>query len=592
MKDLLQNPWIRNSALVIAGLFLGWILFANGTPDATNTESHQHEQASTSDGQETIWTCSMHPQVRQSEPGSCPICGMELIPADSENGQESESSGERVRMSPAAAQIAEIQTSRAQRQPAVQEMMLPGKIAVDERRISSVTAHFPGRIKTLLVNYTGEYVEKGQMLARIYSPALITAQKELIEASRYRESNPALYEAARRKLELWELPEAQIHAIEHNQKVLTEVPIVSPVSGYVTERKINREDHVREGTVMYEIADLSTVWGIFEAYEADISTLNEGDTVTFRVDALPGKTYQTPVTYIDPVLQADTRTVRVRTEISNSQGNLKPEMIAQARVRSELYDGNPVVQVPASAVMWTGQRSLVYVRDPESEGPSFEAREVALGQRVGDHYVILEGLSEGEEVVTHGTFKLDSAAQLAGKTSMMNRPDQSASSVMEEAKMEADVKPDEPISYPSAFVKSFKSSLESYFSWKDALVAADSKAGAEQAQRWHAELKELPMTTLSEQQHQQWMTTSSVLMEKLKTAAGSDQIEAQRKAFAQLSEQLISWIRRSEITGVGFQQHCPMAFGSGADWISQEDQVRNPYYGDQMLTCGSVVREL
>ncbi|MGM0587060.1 MAG: efflux RND transporter periplasmic adaptor subunit [Bacteroidota bacterium] len=588
MKQLLQQPWIRNSVLVLIGLILGWILFSGSETDTAATDEHQHTEMETS-GEETVWTCSMHPQVRQSEPGNCPICGMELIPADSEE-DDSAVSAQQVQMSETAAKIAEIQTTKVMWEPAIQQVRLPGKIAVDERRISSVTAHFPGRIKTLLVNYTGEYVEKGQILARIYSPELITAQKELLEALHYKENNPALYKAARRKLELWELPDEQIHAIEHNERVLTEVPIVSPVSGYVTQRRISREDHVMEGTIMYEIADLSKVWGIFEAYESDLSALSEGDSVTFQVDALRGKEYRTTISYIDPVLQTDTRTIRVRTEIDNAEGTLKPEMIAQAMVRAQLNEGQPLLQVPASAVMWTGERSLVYVRDTEASKPTFEAREVVLGTRLGERYVILDGLSEGEEVVTHGTFKLDSAAQLAGKTSMMNPSGKQDSSAQRSGHRHSEMS-EQMDAYPESFSEQFRSQMDPYFQLKDALVASKPEDARRYAKALFESLSLVSMQALSETQHKAWMKSRTVLESQVQSIEQSSDLEEQREAFSEISMQLITLIKKAGITGVGYQQHCPMAFGNGADWLSQEEEVRNPYYGEQMLTCGSVVTE-
>jgi Cu(I)/Ag(I) efflux system membrane fusion protein len=586
MKQLLQNTWIRNAGLIIAGLLLGWLWFGgSGTETPPQSESTHtaadHEQ-------DTVWTCSMHPQVRQSEPGNCPICGMELIPAGSDKSSEGALSQGQIELSEAAAKLAEIETSAVVREPAVQVMDLPGKIAVDERRISSVTAHFPGRIKQLLVNYTGEFVEKGQVLARVYSPTLITAQKELLEALRYKNENPALYQAARRKLELWELPEDQIRSIEKQEEVITEVAIVSPVRGYVLKRMISREDHVKEGTVMYEIANLAKVWGIFEAYESDIAAVEVGDQIRFTVDALPGSTFEAKVSYIDPVLQADTRTVRIRTEIPNPDRRLKPEMITQATIRSELRNGQSMLQVPASAVLWTGKRSLVYVKDPNSDQPRFEAREVVLGPRVGESYVILEGLQEGESVVSHGTFKLDSAAQLAGKTSMMNRPASSSEEAGSEMQMESTETSDQRADFDSSFTSSLRTQLATYFDLKEALVADNAAEAAQQAVRLSSGLKEVAMPQ-NHQAHEVWMQHRKVMLTHLAQAQDTEDIEAQRKAFSMLSDALITVIKQSQMEGVGYQQHCPMAFGEGADWISQSEDVRNPYYGQQMLTCGSVV---
>jgi len=391
-------------------------------------QPHQHdftEPVETAEG-DTVWACSMHPNVRQSEPGNCPICGMDLVPVPTEssgNDKQLEmdviNDQRTVQLSPQAAALAQVETSPVVRQKAVKKVRLPGKIEVDERLISSVTAHFPGRIIDLFVDYTGQYIKQGERLATIYSPELVTAQKEFFEAIKFKQSNPQLYNAARRKLELWELPENEIREIENSQSIRNEVGIVSPVSGYVLQRNIARQDHVMEGTVMYKVADLHQVWLILDAYEQDATGLTEGDSIHFEVKAHRGKTIMAEISFIGPVVESQKRTVRVRAVVENKKRDLKPGMLAHGIVKSELYQGEPVLQVPKSAVLWTGKRSLVYVQ--HGDRPHYEAREVELGMAAGDRYVILQGLKEGENVVTRGTFKIDSAAQLQGNFSMMNR---------------------------------------------------------------------------------------------------------------------------------------------------------------------------
>ena len=173
--------------------------------------------------------------------------------------------------------------------------------------------------------------------------------------------------------------------------------------------------------MMYQIADLSRLWVMFQAYENDLAGLKKGDTVEFTVGAYPGETFNARITYIDPVLNSMKRTVSVRAEVANPNDRLKPEMLAEGVVSSTLDKGTDQLLVPKSAVLWTGERSVVYVKKPNTEQPTFEFREVVLGQRVGDQYVVKSGLETGEDVVTNGNFKIDSAAQLAGKASMMNQ---------------------------------------------------------------------------------------------------------------------------------------------------------------------------
>ncbi|MDX1672910.1 MAG: efflux RND transporter periplasmic adaptor subunit, partial [Balneolaceae bacterium] len=258
------------AGILLAGLLLGWLLFG-GSSTQQDREMTQHlEEAHTDEEGNIVYTCSMHPGVRQNEPGNCPICGMELIPvSDSKSGSTGEDAYT-LTMTPASMKLAQIQTAPVTTGKAIMQIRLPGKVVVDERRISSVTAHFPGRIKELYVDFTGDRVRKGEKLASVYSPQLITAQRELMEARKYRENNPALYRATRRKLELWELPEEEIRAIEESGEIREEVNIVSPVDGYVLKRNISRQDHVMEGTIMYQIANLERLWVEFDAYESDL----------------------------------------------------------------------------------------------------------------------------------------------------------------------------------------------------------------------------------------------------------------------------------------------------------------------------------
>ena len=411
----------RVAGILLMGLFLGWLFFGGTSSEHPQTMEQHISEAHTNEQGEVIYTCSMHPNVEQSEPGNCPICGMELIPRSREAGQTEEENPYEMTMTAQAAKLADIQTTKVEKEAASKRIRIPGKVTVDERRISNVTAHFPGRITNLYVDFTGARIEEGQRLASIYSPQLLSAQRELIETRRHKDSNPALYEATRRKLELWELPEDEIRKIEQSGEVIREIDIVSPAEGYVLERNISRQDHVMEGTVMYKIVNLASVWVTFDVYESDIANIEAGDRISFSVESYPGEMFEAEVTYINPTLDPQTRTATVRAETDNPERRLKPEMLAEGVLSSKIADGREQLLVPKSAVLWTGERSVVYVKKPNADTPTFEFREIVLGQRVGDKYVVKSGLRPGEAVVTHGNFKIDSAAQLSGKASMMNQ---------------------------------------------------------------------------------------------------------------------------------------------------------------------------
>jgi membrane fusion protein, copper/silver efflux system len=214
---------------------------------------------------ETTWTCSMHPQIRQNEPGDCPICGMDLIPLEDETDSDIDPMA--ISMSPTAMQLASISTALVGSADPVKSVRLNGKVQSDERLVFSQSSHIPGRIEKLLVNFTGEFVSKGQVIASVYSPDLVTAQEELFEAEKIKDSQPQLFNAAKEKLKNWKLTESQIEQILQSGQTEEEFNIQADVSGYVTNRKVNVGDYISRGQSIYEIADLSRVWVLFDVYE-------------------------------------------------------------------------------------------------------------------------------------------------------------------------------------------------------------------------------------------------------------------------------------------------------------------------------------
>jgi len=413
-NKFLSNKYITGSLLVIAGLLLGWMFFHHSAPTENSEQTALLDQSKNA---KQIWTCAMHPQIKMDKPGQCPICGMDLIPLQSANAEIDEQA---IQMSESAIKLAEVQTSIVGKERATKEVLLYGKIKPDERLLQSQTAHVPGRIEQLFINVTGEVVTKGQLIARIYSPELISAQKELLEAVTMQDKYPALPEAAREKLRNWKLSDQQIHDIESSGKVTSTFDIYANTSGIITSLKVNEGDYIGKGAVLFEVADLSKVWAVFDAYETDLPWISMGQKVEFTAQAIPGKTYDGTVSFIDPVIESSTRIARVRVELSNVGFRLKPEMFINGIVKSNLTKAGQQITIPQSAVLWTGKRSIVYVKIPGTETPEFKMREITLGPSVTDAYVMEDGLAIGDEIVTNGTFSVDAAAQLAGKPSMMN----------------------------------------------------------------------------------------------------------------------------------------------------------------------------
>jgi len=438
MKNIFGNKYIHFSLILLSGIFLGWIFF-HSSPTKVDTHDHSAETAKV-----TIWTCAMHPQIRMPEPGKCPICGMELIPL-SQGGETTDPGA--IQMTKEAAQLANVLTSIVSSQKPVKEVRLYGKVQADERLLQNQVAYIPGRIEKLMVNFTGETVRKGQPLALIYSPELVTAQQELLEAAKTKQAQPEIYEASKEKLRQWKLTENQITAIESSGKVQANMEIASTASGIVTARRVNNGEYVSQGSVLYEVSDLSRVWVLFDAYESDLLFLKKGDQVDFTIQALPGTAFSGPIIFIDPVIDPVNRVAKVRVEISNPGSKLKPEMFATGMVKSNLAEYKDKLVIPRSAVLWTGKRSIVYVKQSGDE-PIFKIREIGLGPMLGNSYVITDGLSEGDEIVTEGAFSVDAAAQLEGKPSMMNQEGGKKATSMPGMVMPGDPKPEDSKSSP------------------------------------------------------------------------------------------------------------------------------------------------
>ncbi|NRB47964.1 MAG: efflux RND transporter periplasmic adaptor subunit [Saprospiraceae bacterium] len=566
---------------LVVGLGLGYLLFGrndNNTAPMASEEHHHHESE---DGE--TWTCSMHPQIRQGEPGICPICEMDLIPADVSSSSDPlvlEMTAEAVRLAQIETTILGSSGSRAK------ELTLSGKLQADERLVASQVAHIPGRIEQLFVTFTGEQVQKGQKLASVYSPELVAAQRELLEALQLKKVNPDLLAAARQKLRYWKIPMETIEQIESSGVIQETFVLSAEVSGTVQQRHVAVGDHVNAGSILFDIVSLHKLWAQFDAYEDDLAHIRVGDQVTFRTPALPGQSFRTRINFIDPMINAQTRTATVRGEIANSRQLLKPEMFIQGRLATK-STGTVQLLVPKTAVLWTGPRSVVYVKVPDTTIPSFAYREIELGDRVGDSYQVQNGLEAGEEVVTYGSFTIDAAAQLNNQKSMMNH-------LVGVKGAKAPAIPD----YVAATSPAFKSVLGdlalAYLPIKDALVETDAKATAEATKPFLTQLQQVDRTLLEGEPRFHWEKQWSNMLAHTKRMGETEDVELQRKQFDALSDLLINAIKSFGIEDeVLYIQHCPMAFdNTGAEWLSTEEGILNPYFGDKMLRCGYVQETL
>ncbi len=523
------SPTTNQIIVVIVVLVVAYFFYNFGAGTAQQAGPAEGEAVTTAAParEETIWTCSMHPQIKMNEPGQCPICGMDLVPMETEEQpaverkqplaeqepvgyacamncvpplpnpgkcpicgmemvavfeevSEEVSSARRLTMSREAWALANIQTSPVERRWIENEVRMVGNVDYDETKLNYVTAYVGGRLDRLYVDYTGIEVKEGDHMVSLYSPDLITAQEELIQARRayenlsdssiasVRESARKALAAVRERLRLWGLTQEQIQAIEERGVREDHITIYAPIGGTVIKKHVNEGAYVKTGDRIYTIADFSTVWVQLQAYESDLPWIRYGQDAVFTTDSLPGEKFHGRISFIGPVLDPVTRTVDVRVNVPNKERRLKPGMFVRASVYSKVAKGGRVIDpelagkwispmhpevvkdepgacdvcgmplvpaeelgfvaavqdepplvIPESAPLITGKRAVVYVEVP-GERPTYEGREIVLGPKGQDHYLVIQGLEEGERVVTHGAFKIDSALQIIARPSMMS----------------------------------------------------------------------------------------------------------------------------------------------------------------------------
>ena len=585
-----MKKYIIYFGILAIGLLLGWFLFGNSS---TKETEHNHE-AITETNQ--MWTCSMHPQIMQPEAGDCPICGMDLIPA------ESSSEGllaDQFKLTENAMALANIQTSIVGNgKTGDNTVKLSGKIVENEEANAVQVSYFSGRIERLNVSFTGEEVRKGQLLATIYSPELYAAQQELITAASLKESQPALYKAVRNKLKLWKLSENQINQIETSGKVKENFPVYATVSGTVSEKLVEEGDYIKQGQPLLKIANLNTVWANFDVYENQIDLFKKGQEISVNTNTYSNKEFKAKVDFIDPVLDTKTRTVKLRAVLNNKQDVFKPGMFVEGKIKGKTSSNEQVLTIPSTAVLWTGERSVVYIKTDPTQ-PVFEMRIITLGNQIGDNYEVLEGLKIGDEIVTNGTFTVDGAAQLQGKKSMMNKKGGKVMTGHEghlgmeknsSVNSENHSNMNERIKVSKDFRNQVKVVFNDYIKLKDALLKDDSNKVITESKKLLDNLSKVDMKLLKDKEaHDHWMLLEKEIKASATSISNTSNIESQRNNFKNLSSHLIITIKTFGINEKVFVEFCPMVDdNNGAYWLSREEKVINPYFGGAMLTCGEV----
>jgi len=396
----------------------------------------QQKSAKTSTGKDAkvaqgkqLYTCSMHPFIIKDKPGTCPICGMELIkkidgaagsgPMTAEQKQQAEMIGH-VSLSPTQRVMANVATIEVRRQDLNKEINAVGIVQFDQSRQAKVTAWIGGRIDRLFVDTVGSWVSKSKPVAEVYSPDLVATQQEYLLAVKSRDqlknspiasisqNGDGLVQSAKQRLLLFGVREKQIAELEKAGKPNIRLPIYTPLSGIVIEKMVQQGQYVNTGDQLFNIADLSNVWVEVEVYENEFPNVHMGQRVEIRSQSFPGKSFSGKVSYIYPFLDPKTRTVKARVEMPNPGMKLKPDMFVNAIIKVPL--GSAIV-VPVTAVLDTGTRQVVWV---ESSPGMFEPRDVKVGQQTDDKIQIISGINPGDKVAVSGGYLIDSESQLKG----------------------------------------------------------------------------------------------------------------------------------------------------------------------------------
>ncbi|WP_139958828.1 efflux RND transporter periplasmic adaptor subunit [Flavicella sediminum] len=585
-----MKKYIVYIGILVVGMLLGsWFFGYSGSKKT----SHKHSEATV---EKEMWTCSMHPQIMKSEPGDCPICGMDLIPAAS---SAEGLLANQFKLSENAMALANIQTTMVGNANTGEKAVnLSGKISINADETAIQPAHFNGRIEKLYITSLGERVHKGQKVADIYSPELVAAQQELITANELKESQPELFKAIHQKFKNWMVHGPQLEEVLRTGNVKTSFAIYAHVDGVVSEIAVSDGAHIMDGKPIFKVANLNSVWANFDVYEHQIDRFKIGQRIKIKTNATSHKAYTGVVSFIDPVLNQQTRTVNLRVVLENKNGALKPGMFVTGTVALKETETKETLRIPASAILWTGKRSVVYQKVHATE-PVFEMREVVLGNKTKDVYEILEGLSVGDEIVMNGTFTVDAAAQLQGKKSMMNKKggktltghEAHMGMNMPTSSSSDDVlKSNERIQVASAFQEQLHVIYEDYIVIKNALTKDDSETVVVASKTLLQNLTKVNMKLLTDHNaHMQWMSIAKEIKTAINSIINSNELDMQRTHFQKLSIALIDAIQIFGIQEKVYKQHCPMAENNkGAYWLSSEKQIVNPYFGEAMIGCGDV----
>jgi len=370
------------------------------------------------------WYDPMHPAYKSNKPGTAPDCGMDLVPKYADDGGQDMAAGT-VNIAAGKQQVMGVRTATVEQKPVVRDIRATAQIVPDERRIAHIHVKVPGFVEKVYVDFVGQLVRKGQPVFTLYSPDMVATQEEYLIAKRgeqtlggapYQEVSQgaqSLLRSARQRLKLWDISDQQIKKLDETGEVSKTITIHSPITGFVTDRKVFPNVSVTPDMDLYVISDLSSIWATADIYQYELPFVKVGQKAQLQLSYYPGKTYSGRITYIYPSMDPTTHTAKVRIDISNPNFELKPQMFGDVQIKVDY--GNKIL-VPQDAVLNSGNEQTVFV---VREGGNFEPRKVTLGPAVEGNVVILSGLKAGETIVTSGNFLIDSESRMKSATGEM-----------------------------------------------------------------------------------------------------------------------------------------------------------------------------
>jgi Cu(I)/Ag(I) efflux system membrane fusion protein len=595
MKSATPYLLVLTAALGVAG---GWLATRHlGT--AGHPDNHAHA-ADAPAARDVIYTCSMHPQVRQNKPGTCPFCGMALAPLSAAGGASLPPGS--VMLSSNRVNAIHVQTSPARRLPLQRTLRVAGIIDDNDSRHRFLSAYVDGRIDRLFVNYVGAEVRAGQPLATFFSPMLLAAEREYVSlvrraatvsAGAAREEQERLVTGARQRLRQLGLSEAQITALPAKPADAIHTELLAPTDGTVVSRMAYEGLYVKEGERLFEIADFSSMWFRFDAYERDLAWLRPGQKVTVTTPSLPGRTFESAIAFIDPNLNDPTRSAKVRVELPNPlvtfrdpagtnqapRRELLHKLYAEAVVHVTLPT---VLTIPRTAVLAPG-RTYVFV---DQGSGIYEQRQVKLGRAGDELWEVLDGVKEGEMVVTTGNLLIDAQAQL----------DSGGASAEPAAPATSDATATAPGDWPP-LSDGQREVARAYLATADSLTSALSSDQLPEFNRLAPGLAAASERLAAALTNGSWNGLATNIVAASRIGSAPD-LKAARQAFHPLS-------LAGAALGLALRTHagldsvhvfeCPMvkqAFPGAprsGRWIQLKPGTRNPYFGADMLDCGTEV---